>query len=101
MKVVLHNSENPKNKRWLLVINVIENEVHHRDFQYYTYKFQMMWAKFVASAGWSEYFGPSMWFQTYDMHNLKKWEVGKMTKELIDSGYFEELNTMRNQSPRA
>lgn len=96
MKVELHSQENKKNYRWLMVVNCIENNVHHRDFQYFRFKFQMILSKFMASMFWGEYFGSSMWIQTYDMHNLKKWEVSKMTKELIDSGYFNEFNNRVN-----
>lgn len=94
MEVKLHNHINQNNYRWLVVTNEIYENIHHRDFSYYKYKIQYWWHILVFKIMWSGFDKNSLFIQTYDMNNLKKWEVGKMTKDLIDSGYFNEINMM-------
>lgn len=91
MKIELHNQENKDNKRWLLVLNSVEGDTRHRDFRYFTYKYQMLWQKFVITIFWGGFDPENLFVQTYDMQNLKKWKTGELTKELIKSGYFEEM----------
>jgi hypothetical protein len=89
-KVILHNEENKHNKRWLMVVNSIEGDTHHRDFTYHRYKINLWIDVFLFKVFWGS-FGPDLFIQTYDMKNLKRYETGKITKELIDSGYFKEI----------